>query len=105
MSQTQTRYEHVVLDEAEVPRIDGTRYKVIHLVEERLAYGWSPEELQFQHPDLTLGQVYSALAYYADHSESMDETIRVELAAYDEARASAAPSPLLAKLRAKGLRR
>ncbi len=28
-----------------------------------MAYGWSPEEMHFQHPDLTLGQIYSALAY------------------------------------------
>ncbi len=26
------------------------------------SYGWSAEELQFQHPYLSLGQIHSALA-------------------------------------------
>ncbi|MBF0328235.1 MAG: DUF433 domain-containing protein [Nitrospirae bacterium] len=34
--------------------------KVVELVVEKIAYGWSPEELHFQHPYLTLGQIYSA---------------------------------------------
>ncbi len=34
--------------------------KVIEIVLEKIAYGWSPEELHFQHPYLTLGQIYSA---------------------------------------------
>jgi hypothetical protein len=37
--------------------------KVIELILEKSAYGWSPEELHFQHAYLTLGQIYSALAY------------------------------------------
>jgi uncharacterized protein (DUF433 family) len=41
--------------------------KVIELVREQDAYGWSPEELHFQHPYLSLGQIHSALAYYWDH--------------------------------------
>ncbi len=32
-------------------------------VVEQKAYGWSAEELHFQHPYLTLGQIHSALAY------------------------------------------
>jgi hypothetical protein len=36
--------------------------KVVELVEEYLAKGSSPEELQFQHPYLTRGQVHGALA-------------------------------------------
>ena len=37
------------------------------------------EELQHQHPHLTLGQIYSALAYYSDHQEEMDLTIEKQL--------------------------
>jgi len=40
---------------------------------DKIAYGWSPEEIQYQHPQLTLGQVYSALAYYADRQERRKE--------------------------------
>ena len=59
-----TKYEHVVLDEKNFPIVAGTNMKVIELVLEKTAYGWSPEELHFQHPYLSLGQIYSALAYY-----------------------------------------
>ncbi len=55
---SETRYEHIILDEARVPLIAGTRVKVIELVLDHLAYGWSPEELHFQHPHLTMGQIH-----------------------------------------------
>ncbi len=38
--------------------------KVVELVVEQRTYGWSPEELHFQHPYLTLRQIHSAPAYY-----------------------------------------
>ncbi|MCD6294312.1 MAG: DUF433 domain-containing protein [Deltaproteobacteria bacterium] len=56
-----TKYEHVALDDKGVPIIVGTNMKVIEIVLEKTAYGWRPEELYFQHPHLTLGQIYSAL--------------------------------------------
>jgi hypothetical protein len=37
MSLVETRYEHIVLDDAGVPRIAGTTMKVIELVLERSA--------------------------------------------------------------------
>ncbi|MCD6053592.1 MAG: hypothetical protein K0Q96_784 [Rubrobacteraceae bacterium] len=67
-----TRYEHDVLNEARVPEIAGTTLKVVELVIEQQAYGWSPEELYFQHPHLTLGQIHPVLAYYWDHREELD---------------------------------
>lgn len=75
MSTLSTSYEHVVLDENGVPTIEGTSMKVVELVLETAAYGWSPEELQFQHPYLTLGQIHSAPAYYWDHAEELDRDI------------------------------
>ena len=42
-----TKYEHVVLDEKGVPIIIGTNMKVIEIVLEKTAHGWSPEELYF----------------------------------------------------------
>ncbi len=64
---TETRYEHIVLNEERVPLIAGTTMKVIELVLDQRAYGWSPDELRFQHPYLALGQIHSTLAYYWDH--------------------------------------
>jgi uncharacterized protein (DUF433 family) len=93
MITVETRYEHVNLDENGVAIIAGTKTKVIELVLDMLAYGWSPEELQFQHPYLTLGQIHSALAYYWDHQELLDEEIERRLKAVDQMQAQAAPVP------------
>ncbi len=43
----ETRYEHIILDQAQVPMIAGTTMKVVELVLDSKAYGWSPEELHF----------------------------------------------------------
>lgn len=103
MSLLDTRYEHIAISKDEVPIIEGTTMKVVELVVEKTAYGWSPEELHFQHPYLTLGQVYSALAYYSDHREEMDQDIERRLEKVEEIRSQAGPSPLVARLKAKGL--
>ncbi|MDQ2805842.1 MAG: DUF433 domain-containing protein [Chloroflexota bacterium] len=102
MSLIETRYEHIVLDDAGRPLIAGTTMKVIELVEAQFAYGWSPEELHFQHPYLALGQIYSALAYYWDHRAEIDAEIQRDLAWVEQLRQSAPPSPVVARLRAQG---
>ena len=96
-----TQYPHIVRDEKGTPAIEGTSLKVIELVVERIAYGWSPEELHFQHPYLTLGQIYSALAYHSDHAEAMDREIteRVEKVEATKREARGQPSQLRARLR------
>ena len=100
----ETRYEHIVLTEDDVPSIAGTTTKVVELVVEQQAYGWSPEELHFQHPYLTLGQIHSALAYYWDHRENLDRDIQRRLERVAELRRATHPPPLAARLRDQGLR-
>ena len=96
---TETAYQHVRLGEGGVPLIAGTTMKVIELVLARQAYGWSPEELYFQFPYLTLGQIYSALAYYADHQEALDTDIERRLERVDAIQRSTKPPPSIAALR------
>jgi len=84
-----------------VPIIAGTNIKVVELVLEKTAYGWSAEELHFQHPYLTLGQIHSALAYYWDHQEELDQDIERRLEFVDEVQRTLAPLPLVARLKAK----
>ncbi|MEM6647034.1 MAG: DUF433 domain-containing protein [Bacteroidota bacterium] len=103
MPLTQTRYEHILLDASDTPVLAGTTTKVVELVIDQQAYGWSPEELHFQHPHLTLGQIHSALAYYWDHREALDADIARRLARVDEAQLRARPSALRARIRAQGL--
>jgi uncharacterized protein (DUF433 family) len=66
---------HIDVDERGVARIAGSRIKVIHLVMEKRANGWGPEELQEQFPHLTLAQIHSAFAYFYDHQEQLDQQI------------------------------
>jgi uncharacterized protein (DUF433 family) len=75
MAIQRTTYEHVVVQDDGTPIIAGTTTKIIELVREVRAWGWSPEEICYQHPYLTLGQVHSALAYYWDHKEELDKDI------------------------------
>ncbi|MDO9348092.1 MAG: DUF433 domain-containing protein [Anaerolineales bacterium] len=108
----ETRYEHVMLNDAKIPMISGTNMKVTELVLAHIAYGWSPAELHFQFPHLTLGQIHSALAYYGsrlryhywDHREELDKDIELRLEATEKLRREIGETPLVARLRAKGLR-
>lgn len=65
------RYPHLSLDPNGTARVDGTRYKVVHLAGEHYHYGWSAEEILRQHPDLRPEQVYAALTYFYDHHETL----------------------------------
>lgn len=100
---TETRYEHIQLNENQVPVISGTTMKVIERITDHLAYGWSPEELRLQHPYLTMGQIHSALAYFWDHKSEFDEDIENRLELVDQIQQMAQPSSLVEKLKAKGL--
>lgn len=103
MQVVETKYEHVILNEDNVPIIADTNTKVIELILDKIAYGWSPEELRFQHPHLTLGQIYSALAYYSDHQEVLDRVIEQQLKHVDQMEKNAQKTSLIAKLKAKNL--
>lgn len=98
----ETRYEHIVLNEARVPMIAGTTMKVVELALDHLAYGWSPEELHFQHPHLSLGQIHSALAYYWDHKAELDEDIERRLQMVDQLKQTKPSTSLAERLKARG---
>jgi uncharacterized protein (DUF433 family) len=103
LTSVETKYEHIVLDNKGVSIITGTSMKVIELVLEKYAYGWSPEELHFQHPYLTLGQIHSALAYYWDHQKELDADIEKRLAAVEKTQQKTKPSEFLKRLKSEGL--
>ena len=98
-----TEYEHIVLNQDQVPTISGTNMKVTELILDHVAYGWSPEELHFQHSYLTMGQIHSALAYYWDHKPDIDRDIERRLQLVDQVQQATQPPPLVERLRAKGL--
>lgn len=93
---------HVRLDDRGVAWIDETRTKVIEVALDQIAHGWSAEEIHFQHPHLSLGQIHAALGYYYDHKTELDADIKRGLERVDQLRAEAGESPLKKKLRALG---
>lgn len=55
--------------------IDGKKIKVIEIVLDHLAYGWSAEAIHEQHPQPSLAEIHSALAFYYDHAAEFDAQI------------------------------
>ena len=74
----------IELDERGVAWIAGTRVKVIEVVLDKTAHGWSPEEIHFQHPNLSLAQVYGALTYYYENQAKLDEQMAEDLRESDQ---------------------
>lgn len=77
--------------------------KVVELVMAQKAYGWSPEELHFQHPYLAMSQIHSALAYYWEHKDELDADIERRSEYAEKLRQEAGPSSLATRLRNQGL--
>lgn len=71
-----TGYRHILMMSDGRAMIAGTRLKVEYIVE-YTHQGVTPEEIceAYEHNNLTLGQVHSALAYYYDNKELVDELI------------------------------
>jgi hypothetical protein len=70
-----------------------------------MANGWSPEVIHFQHPDLSLAQIHSALAHYFDHQAELDAEISEQSEQVRRIREQAGESPLAIRLKARGLLR
>ena len=66
----------IELDSQGVAWIGGTKVKVTEIVLDKVAYGWSPEEIHFQHPDLSLAQIHAALTFYYENQDQLDAQIR-----------------------------
>jgi uncharacterized protein (DUF433 family) len=97
-------YPHIVKQAGESARLEKhPRLRVSMIVTHYLAHGRSPEEICLHLPHLTLGEVYSAMAYYFDHQQEIDDEIQAELDQLDEEARTKPRSPVWMKLKAKGL--
>lgn len=67
--------DHIVNNADGVPVIGGTRFKVVHLIMAAKTCAWSAEELHIMYPHLSMAEIYSALAYYWDNREAIEEDI------------------------------
>lgn len=82
------------------PTIKGTTVKVMEVVMDRLAYDWNADEIQRQHPHLSLPQIHAALGYYYENREAFDRQIEEQLQRVDASREKLQNPALTAKLRA-----
>ena len=93
---------HVHLDERGVAWIDDTNTKVVEVALDMIAHGWSPEEIHFQHPHLSLAQIHAALGYYYDHKPELDTQVQRGLREVQRLRTEAGESPVQKRLREMG---
>jgi uncharacterized protein (DUF433 family) len=92
-------FPHIHIDRQGVAWITGANTKVVEVVLDKWSHGWSAEEIHFQHPHLSLAQIYAALSYYYDHQESLDEEIAQRLRTVEACARAAGDSPVRARLR------
>ncbi len=90
----------IEIDEKGVPWISGANTKVVEVVLDKMAYGWSPEEMHRQHPHLSMAQIHAALAYYYEHQSELDAKIARDWQEVTELAANQPDSPLRQRLRA-----
>ena len=81
---TATFATQIELDDRGVAWIAGTKVKVTEVVLDMIAYGSSPEEIHFQHPNLSLAQIHGALTYYYENQERIDQQIKRGLGESDK---------------------
>jgi uncharacterized protein (DUF433 family) len=82
-------------------KIRGTGFKVRILADEYLN-GATPKQLVEWHPQLSLAQIHSALAYYYDHQQAFDDEIAELRRFAEEMYANRGESLLSKKLREMG---
>jgi uncharacterized protein (DUF433 family) len=94
-------YPHITLNPCGVPCLDGTRHRVIDVVADHVAHGYSAAQIIEQYPDLTLAQVHAALTYYYDHQDTLDAALLASYTHAEHQRHHHAPHPKLVAARAR----
>lgn len=95
-------YAHIDHNEEGIPFLTGTKVKVKQVALDHIAYQWNAEDIQRNHPQLSLSQIYSALAYYYDHKAEVDKAIEEGLLRSEQIRSELGDSPVRLKLKAHG---
>jgi uncharacterized protein (DUF433 family) len=97
----ETVYPHIVKAAGEPARLENhPRTRVAQIVMDYVGHGWSPDEIQRQHPYLAHAEIHSALAYYSDHTEEIEREIEEEWEAAQRLAERTPPAPFLARLKA-----
>ena len=93
------QYPHITETAGEPPRLENwPRIRVAQIVMDHLGHAWSADEIARQYPHISLAEIHSALAYYYDHREEIDNEIQAELRLVKEYATIARRSPLAVRL-------
>lgn len=98
-----TEYKHIILNKNQIPIIEGTTLKVVEIIMAKTSYGWSPEEIHFQHPYLTMSQIHAALAYYWEHQTELDADIEQRENYAEEMQKESPKTPFVQRLKSQGM--
>jgi len=82
-------YPHIEVTSEGVAYVAGTRTKVLEVALDRIAHHWDADEIHRQHPHLSVGKIYAALAFYEERMGMFDN-----VAILDEPLACPAGHPL-----------
>lgn len=91
-------YPHIETRSDGIVVIAGTQIKVIEVAMDHLAHHWTAEDIQHQYPELTLGQIHSALAFYFDNEADLTSEIEEQLKREDRLLSAHSNTALRAKL-------
>lgn len=95
-----TTWPLIDVDAAGIPILAGTRTKIIEIALDRIAHHWDADEIQRQHPHLSLGQIHTALGYYYENQAECDRLIEERARFAEEDRRRHENDPIQLKLRA-----
>ena len=70
------------------PHVAGHRVRVMDIVAWHEKRSLSPDQIVDLFPDLTLADIYAALAYYFDHEEEIEADFQQEANTIQESRSS-----------------
>lgn len=74
-----TEYKHIMLDDDGNAFIEGhPRMKVCILAGHALTNGWTPEELKWQFPHLSMAEIHAAMSYYYDHQAEIEAQMQAD---------------------------
>jgi uncharacterized protein (DUF433 family) len=76
---TATLATQIEIDPRGVAWVAGTAVKVREIVMDKTAHGWSPEEIHFQHPALSMAQIHGALTYYYENQSTLDAEMEADM--------------------------
>lgn len=102
MSSLQVPSKFIDFDDRDRPILAGTTTKVMEIVLDHVAYGWSADEIYFQHSrQFPLAQIYAALSYYYENRAEFDAEIDRDDREFDALRRAEGETPFVRRKRAE----